>query len=87
MAATKFTFDNSSRILSLSLGKVSAVLISASVLVCEWLGGNLLLVVGSWGVIGGRGRGVGGGSVSNRDGRSAHGGSKQKGTDKSLTEE
>ena len=85
---TKITLDNSILVLSFSLGKVSAVLISASVLVCEWLGGHLLLVVGSRGVIGGGGRGVRGrsGGVSNRDGRGAHSGSKQQGTDKSLTE-
>ena len=82
----KITFDNSILVLSFSLGKVSAVLISASVLVCKWLGGHLLLVVRSRGVIGGRGiRGRSGG-VANRDGRGAHSGSKQQGTDKSLTE-
>ena len=78
--------DNSILVLGFSLGKVSAVLISASVLVCEWLRRNLLLVVRSRGVIGGggiRGRSRG---VANRDSRGAHSGSKQQGTDKSLTE-
>merc|ERR1712117_541895 len=44
-----FSLDNSMFILSLSLGKVSAVLISSSVLVGKWLGRDLLLVVGCWG--------------------------------------
>ena len=85
---TKITLDNSILVLSFSLGKVSAVLISTSVLVCEWLRGHLLLVVRSRGVIGGGGRGIRGRSrgVANRDGRGAHSGSKQQGTDKSLTE-
>ena len=42
------TLDNSMFILSLSLGKVSAVLISSSILVGKWLWGNLLLMVWSW---------------------------------------
>lgn len=85
---TKITLDNSILVLGFSLGKVSAVLISTSVLVCEWLRGHLLLVVRSRGVIGGGGRGIRGRSrgVANRDGRGAHSGSKQQGTDKSLTE-
>ena len=59
----KITLDNSILVLGFSLGKVSAVLISASILVCEWLGGHLLLVVGGRGVIGGGGRCVGGRGV------------------------
>merc|ERR1719270_1382217 len=42
------SLDNSMFILSLSLGKVSAVLISSSILVGKWLWGNLLLMVWSW---------------------------------------
>ena len=78
------TFDNSSLVLGFSLSEVSSVLISASILVCEWLGGHLLWVIGGRGVIGGGGRGVGGGGISNRDSRCAHGGSKEQGADKSL---
>merc|ERR1719499_2734368 len=44
-----FSLDNSMFILSLSLGKVSAVLISSSVLVGKWLRRDLLLVVRCWG--------------------------------------
>lgn len=42
-------------------------------------------MVRSRGVIGGGGRGVGGGGVANRDGRGAQGGGEQKGADKGLT--
>ena len=73
------TFDNSSLVLGFSLSEVSSVLISASILVCEWLGGHLLWVIGGRGVIGGGSRGV-----ANRDSRCAHGGSKEQGADKSL---
>ena len=44
-------------------------------------------MVGSRGVIGGGSRGVGGGGIANRDSRCAHGGSKEKGADKSLRED
>merc|ERR1719443_2208306 len=37
------SLDNSIFILSLSLGKVSAILISSSILVGKWLWGNLLM--------------------------------------------
>merc|ERR550532_1482154 len=40
-----FSLDNSILVLSFSLGKVSAVLISTSVLVCEWLRGHLLCIL------------------------------------------
>ena len=81
------TFDNSSLVLGFSLGKVSSVLISASILVCERLGGHLLWVVGGRGMIGGWSRGVRGGGIANRDSRCAHGGSKEQGADKSLRED
>ena len=80
------TLDHAILVLGLSLGKVSAVLVSASILVGEWLGGHLLWVVGGRGVIGGGSRGVRGGGISNRDSRCAHGGSKEQGADKSLKE-
>merc|ERR1719251_532041 len=43
-----FSLDNSVLILSLSLGEVSAILISSPVLVSEWLRGQLFLVIRSW---------------------------------------
>merc|ERR1719373_539588 len=49
-----FSLDNAELILSLSLGKVSSVLISSSVLVGEWLGWHLLRVVRSRSVCRGR---------------------------------
>merc|ERR1719232_839119 len=52
-----FSLDNAELILSFSLGKVSSVLISSSVLVGEWLGWHLLRVVRSRSVC--RGRGIG----------------------------
>ena len=39
------TLDHAILVLGLSLGEVSAVLVSASILVGEWLGGHLLWVV------------------------------------------
>merc|ERR1719210_2839671 len=63
-----FSLDNSMFILSLSLGKVSAVLISSSILVGKWLWGNLLLMVWSWGwVVWGRCWGIWGrsGGIAN----------------------
>merc|ERR1719266_790509 len=51
------SLDNSVLILSLSLGEVSAVLISSSVLVSKGLRGQFFLVIRSWcWVIRGRGR-------------------------------
>merc|ERR1719510_985230 len=50
------SLDNSVLILSLSLGEVSAILISSSVLISEWLRGQFFLMIRSWcWVIGGRG--------------------------------
>merc|ERR1719281_548451 len=42
------SLDNSMFILSLSLGKVSSILISSTILVGKWLGRNLLLMVWGW---------------------------------------
>merc|ERR1719281_694269 len=42
------SLDNSIFILSLSLGKVSSILISSTILIGKWLGRNLLLMVWSW---------------------------------------
>merc|ERR550532_1329534 len=43
------SLDHAILVLGLSLGEVSAVLVSASILVGEWLGGHLLWVVGGGG--------------------------------------
>merc|ERR1719412_2373010 len=57
------SLDNTVLILRLSLDEVSAVLISSSVLVREWLRGQFFLVIRSWWwVIGGGGGGGGGGA-------------------------
>ena len=43
-----FTLDNSIFILSLSLGKVSSILISSTIFISKWLRGLLLFMVWSW---------------------------------------
>merc|ERR1711982_180981 len=45
---TVFTFHNSMLILALCLGKVSAISISTTILICKRLRGELLLMVWSW---------------------------------------
>merc|ERR550539_2061590 len=74
------SLDNSVLILTLCLGEVSAVFVSSSVLVSEWLRGQFLLVIrsGGW-VVGGRG-GIGGGS----HGWGSHGGGDEEGRNKDL---
>merc|ERR1719468_1033503 len=62
---TVFTRDGAVFILSLSLGKMSAVFVSTSIFISKGLGGLFLLMVGC-GMVGGRvcgGRMVGGGGV------------------------
>merc|ERR1719412_992616 len=76
------SLDNSVLILRLSLGEVSAVLISSSVLVSEWLRGQFFLVIRSWSwVIGGRG---GGGIGRGNNGWGSHGGGNEEGRNKDL---
>ena len=84
MLTALLTFDDSVLVLGLGLGEVSAVLVSAAVLVGEGLGRDLLLVVGGGGGVvrsGGisRGGGVGGGGGVGCHG---HGGGGQGAGDK-----
>merc|ERR1719266_601271 len=45
---TVLSFYNSMLILTLCLGKVSAISISTTILICKWLRGELFLMVWSW---------------------------------------
>ena len=80
------TFDDSVLVLGLGLGEVSAVLVSAAVLVGEGLGRDLLLVVGGGGGVvrsGGISRGGGGVGCHGHGGGGQGAGDKQGG-DKRL---
>merc|ERR1719206_1466628 len=58
---TVLTFHNSMLVLALCLGKVSAIGISTTILICKRLRGKLLLMVWSWvwsWVVGSRSRGI-----------------------------
>ena len=83
------TFYNSIFILALCLGKVSAISISATILICKWLRGELFLMVWSWvwswvvisrsWVVRGRSRGI-----RSRDCRCTQGRAKEEGDNKDL---
>ena len=80
------TFDDSVLVLGLGLGEVSAVLVSAAVLVGEGLGRDLLLVVGGGGGVvrsGGISRG-GGGVGGHGHGGGGQGAGDKQGGDKRL---
>merc|ERR1719244_412058 len=75
---TVLSFYNSMFILTLCLGKVSAISISTSILICKWLRGELFLMVWSW-VVRSRSRGIG-----SRDCRCTQGRAKEEGDNKDL---
>merc|ERR1719430_2934491 len=86
---TVLTFHNSIFILTLCLGKVSAISISTTILISKWLRGELFLMVWSWvwswvvrsrsWVIRSRSRGIG-----SRDCRCTQGRAKEEGDNKDL---
>jgi len=91
---TVLTFHNSMLILALCLGKVSAIGISTTILICKRLRGELLLMVWSWvwsWVVGSRGRVVRSRSwvvrsrgIRSRDCRGTQGRAKEEGNNKDL---
>merc|ERR1711942_64487 len=79
---TVLTFHNSMLILALCLGKVSAISISTTILICKRLRGELLLMVWSWvwsWVVGSRSW-----VVRSRDCRCTQGRAKEEGNNKDL---
>merc|ERR1719320_265578 len=88
------TFHNSMLILALCLGKVSAIGISTTILICKRLRGELFLMVRSWvwsWVVGSRGRVVRSRSwvvrsrgIRSRDCRCTQGRAKEEGNNKDL---
>ena len=79
------TFDDSVLVLGLGLGEVSAVLVSAAVLVGEGLGRDLLLVVGGGGgVVRSGGISRGGGVGGHGHGGGGQGAGDKQGGDKRL---
>merc|ERR1719317_1237945 len=86
---TVLTFHNSMLILALCLGKVSAIGISTTILICKRLRGELFLMVWSWvwsWVVGSRGRVVRSRSrgIRSRDCRGTQGRAKEEGNNKDL---
>merc|ERR1719250_84633 len=91
---TVLTFHNSILILALCLGKVSAIGISTTILICKRLRGELLLMVWSWvwswvvgsrsWVVGSRGRVVRSRGIRSRDCRGTEGRAKEEGNNKDL---
>merc|ERR1719250_495971 len=77
---TILTFHNSMLVLALCLGKVSAIGISTTILICKRLRGELFLMVWSWvwsWVVGSRG-------IRSRDCRCTEGRAKEEGNNKDL---
>merc|ERR1719410_1020246 len=80
------SLHNSVLVLSLSLGKVSSIFISTTILVSEWSWWYFFLMVRCRGVVGGRGRGIRGsrGVGSRYNGRGCQCGGEEEGRNDDL---